>query len=115
MNVSVSGHKFEVWITSGSELEPLNGTFVDHVPKDTVIVIYGDMGKSEQLPLVAEEDDTSSSPGNTQYFKVITTILIARPSTIAVISSGRSLYYKRGEPYLCSAKAPVLDGSGSHR
>ena len=80
MHVSVSGHKFEVWITSGSELEPLNGTFVDHVPKDTVIVIYGDMGRSEQLPLVAEEDDTSSSPGNTQYFKVITTILIARPS-----------------------------------
>ena len=60
-----------MWITSGSELEPLNGTFVDHVPKDTVIVIYGDMGKSTQLPLVAEEDDTSSSPGNTQYFKVI--------------------------------------------
>ena len=26
-----------------------------------------------------------------------------------------SLYYKRGEPYLCSAKAPVLDGSGSRR
>ena len=25
------------------------------------------------------------------------------------------LYYKRGEPYLCSAKAPVLDGSGSRR
>ena len=24
-------------------------------------------------------------------------------------------YYKRGEPYLCSAKAPVLDGSGSRR
>ena len=23
--------------------------------------------------------------------------------------------YKRGEPYLCSAKAPVLDGSGSRR
>ena len=27
----------------------------------------------------------------------------------------RNLYYKRGEPYLCSAKAPVLDGSGSRR
>ena len=26
-----------------------------------------------------------------------------------------NLYYKRGEPYLCSAKAPVLDGSGSRR
>ena len=25
------------------------------------------------------------------------------------------LYYKRGEPYLCSAKAPVLDASGSRR
>ena len=25
------------------------------------------------------------------------------------------LYYKRGESYLCSAKAPVLDGSGSRR
>ena len=25
------------------------------------------------------------------------------------------LYFKRGEPYLCSAKAPVLDGSGSRR
>ena len=25
------------------------------------------------------------------------------------------LYYKRGEPYLCSANAPVLDGSGSRR
>ena len=25
------------------------------------------------------------------------------------------VYYKRGEPYLCSAKAPVLDGSGSRR
>ena len=69
--IARTGHKFEVWMTSGSEIEPLNGTFVDHVPKDTVIVIYGDMGKSEQLPLVAEEDDTSSSPGNTQYFKVI--------------------------------------------
>ena len=68
--VSASGHLFEVYVTSGPELEPLAATFVDHVPKDTVIVIYGDMGKSEQLPLVAEEDDTSS-PGNTQYFKVI--------------------------------------------
>ena len=26
-----------------------------------------------------------------------------------------SLYYKRGDPYLCSAKAPVLEGSGSRR
>ena len=68
--VSASGHLFEVYVTSGPELEPLAATFVDHVPKDSVIVIYGDMGKSEQLPLVAEEDDTSS-PGNTQYFKVI--------------------------------------------
>ena len=67
--VSVSGHLYEVYVTSGSELKPLAGTFYDHVPKDTVIVIYGDMGKSEQLPLVAE-DDGSSSPGNTQYFKV---------------------------------------------
>ena len=25
------------------------------------------------------------------------------------------LYYKRGNPYLCSAKAPVLEGSGSGR
>ena len=65
------GHLFEVYVTSGSELEPLAGTFYDHVPKDTVIVIYGDMGKSEQLPLVTETDDTSS-PGNTQYFKVFT-------------------------------------------
>ena len=24
-----------------------------------------------------------------------------------------SIYYKRGDPYLCSAKAPVLEGSGS--
>ena len=24
-------------------------------------------------------------------------------------------YYKRGDPYLCSAKAPVLEGSGSRR
>ena len=69
--ISVPGHLYEVYVTSGSELKPLAGTFYDHVPKDTVIVIYGDMGKSEQLPLVAE-DDGSSSPGNTQYFKVIT-------------------------------------------
>ena len=69
-------------MTSGSELEPLNGTFVDHVPKDTVIVIYGDMGKSEQLPLVAEEDDTSSSAGNTQYFKVI--IIYTRGNKVKV-------------------------------
>ncbi|KAK2179892.1 hypothetical protein NP493_465g00027 [Ridgeia piscesae] len=65
----VPGHLYEVYVTSGPELKPLAGTFYDHVPKDTVIVIYGDMGKSEQLPLVAEDDDTSS-PGNTQYFKV---------------------------------------------
>ena len=26
-----------------------------------------------------------------------------------------SLYYKTREPYLCSAKAPVLEGSGSRR
>ena len=26
-----------------------------------------------------------------------------------------NLYYKRGYPYLCSAKAPVLEGSGSRR
>ena len=69
--VSVPGHLFEVYVTSGPEMEPLAGTFYDRVPKDTVIVIYGDMGKSEQLPLVAEDDDTSS-PGNTQYFKVFT-------------------------------------------
>ena len=25
------------------------------------------------------------------------------------------LYYKRGEPYICSAKATVIDGSGSRR
>ena len=25
------------------------------------------------------------------------------------------IYIMRGEPYLCSAKAPVLDGSGSRR
>ena len=25
------------------------------------------------------------------------------------------LYYKRGDPYLCSAKAPVLEGAGSRR
>ena len=24
-----------------------------------------------------------------------------------------NLYYKRGDPYICSAKAPVLEGSGS--
>ena len=34
---------------------------------------------------------------------------------IVVISFIMHLYYKRGEPYLCSAKAPVLDGSGSRR
>ena len=26
-----------------------------------------------------------------------------------------SLYYKRRDPYICSAKAPVLEGSGSRR
>ena len=26
-----------------------------------------------------------------------------------------NLYYKRRDPYLCSAKAPVLEGSGSRR
>jgi hypothetical protein len=69
-NCSVPGHLYEVYVTSGPELKPLAGTFYDHVPKDTVIVIYGDMGKSEQLPLVADTDG-NSSPGNTQYFKVI--------------------------------------------
>ena len=68
--ILVPGHLYEVYVTSGPELKPLAGTFYDHVPKDTVIVIYGDMGKSEQLPLVAG-DDGSSSPGNTQYFKVM--------------------------------------------
>ena len=26
-----------------------------------------------------------------------------------------NLYYKRSDPYICSAKAPVLEGSGSRR
>ncbi|KAK2179893.1 hypothetical protein NP493_465g00008 [Ridgeia piscesae] len=69
LSEKIPGYLYEVYVTSGPELKPLAGTFYDHVPKDTVIVIYGDMGKSEQLPLVAE-DDGSSSPGNTQYFKV---------------------------------------------
>ena len=40
-----------------------------------------------------------------------------KPISLLPCSSGGIfyLYYKRGDPYLCSAKAPVLEGSGSRR
>ena len=46
------------------------------------------------------------------YAMAWTRCITGNPSEAGQLSS---LYYKRGEPYLCSAKAPVLDGSGSRR
>ena len=37
------------------------------------------------------------------------------PTTKIFKHINKYLYYKRGDPYLCSAKAPVLDGSGNRR
>ena len=38
-----------------------------------------------------------------------------QPISLLHCSSGGIFYYKRGDTYLCSAKAPVLEGSGSRR
>ena len=41
-------------------------------------------------------------------------ITLSPPPNKTTLST-KHLYYKRRDPYLCSAKAPVLEGSGSRR
>ena len=43
------------------------------------------------------------------------TMYMSVAAAITVIACYAHLYYKRRSLYLCSAKAPVLDGSGSRR